>query len=285
MVIPRTYLLGVTQPDRDELLRYLRETGQEEFMRQFEEAEQEVGGALCLVSFYAKLCYKSLVLGKNSNVTATRDILENLTGCLAQGHGSVFEHVTLNFVTTNCSRVFTHELVRHRAGTAFSQTSGRYVSIDSLDLVLPPELTRDTPCEWCRGEGTEEGCDTRCRACDGLCTLDKVYERARSDIEIVLQNLRMATVPEHADFATKKRLTSAIRRLAPNGQANEIGWSANVRALRHIMEMRTSPVAEWEMRQVFNDVYDIVAARWPLMLHGAEVTHEGGLIAVEGLGV
>lgn len=31
----------------------------------------------------------------------------------------------------------THELVRHRAGTAFSQTSGRYVRSNDVDMFLP----------------------------------------------------------------------------------------------------------------------------------------------------
>ena len=36
------------------------------------------------------------------------------------------------------------------------------------------------------------------------------------------------------DFARKKKLTSYLRRLLPNGQANEIFFSVNLRALRHL---------------------------------------------------
>lgn len=135
-MLPKIFIIGVTQPDLNGLLAYLEYTGQKEF---FEEV-RSFPEPLCLVSFYAKLCYKSLVEGKNANVTKIREIEENLKGVIKSGHGSVFEHVSLNFVTTDCSRVFTHELVRHRVGTAFSQTSGRYVAIDKIDLVLPPEL-------------------------------------------------------------------------------------------------------------------------------------------------
>lgn len=53
---------------------------------------------------------------------------------------SVFEHCYLNFTVANCSRVFTHELVRHRVGTSFSQTSGRYVRSEALNLVIDPIL-------------------------------------------------------------------------------------------------------------------------------------------------
>lgn len=121
---PKTFLVGSTQPDWNGLMAYLEYTGQTSFYDeclQYAESTLHMGGRdpLCLVSFYAKLCYKSLTEGKNLNVSKIRSIQANLEGVYKSGHGSVFEHVWLNFVTTDCSRVFTHELVRHRVGTAF----------------------------------------------------------------------------------------------------------------------------------------------------------------------
>lgn len=248
---PRTFLVGVTQPDFDGLRRYLEATEQLEFLSQIDDVleENKDAGGLCLTSFYAKLCYKSLILGKNANVTRVRDIEDNLKSVVQSGHGSVFEHVWLNFVTTDCSRVFTHELVRHRVGTAFSQTSGRYVAIDSIDLVIPPEL----------------------QSVAGEC------ESIANDLAASLRALRERLITPDMDFAKKKKITSAIRRLAPNGQTNEIGWSANVRSLRHMIEMRTSRHAEWEIRVVFSEVAQIVQERWPLMLHGGESSIVDGL--------
>ena len=40
----------------------------------------------------------------------------------------------------NVSRVFTHELVRHRAGSAFSQESLRYVRLTDIGFRVPPAL-------------------------------------------------------------------------------------------------------------------------------------------------
>jgi thymidylate synthase (FAD) len=241
--------VGVTQPDHKGLGDYLRYTDQLDFAEQMIEGSDAIGGQLCLVSFYAKLCYKSLVLGKNANVTRVRDIEDNLKSIVQSGHGSVFEHVWLNFVTTDCSRVFTHELVRHRVGTAFSQTSGRYVAIDKIDLVIPPELAAVT-----------EECEA-------------FAESAASQLRAMREKL----ITEGMDFAQKKKITSAIRRLAPNGQTNEIGWSANVRSLRHMIEMRTSRHAEWEIRVVFSEVASMIQERWPLMLHGGERSQVDGL--------
>ena len=89
---------------------------------------------------FAKLSTQALTVGKNENIKRVRDIPENIQNAFNQGHGSVFEHCQLNFIARNCSRVFTHEIVRHRAGTAFSQTSGRFVRGDSVDIVFDPIL-------------------------------------------------------------------------------------------------------------------------------------------------
>jgi thymidylate synthase (FAD) len=256
MVQPKTYLVGYTTIDWEGLREYLRETNQEGFMTLVNDSD--VGTTEILTSFYAKLCYKSLVPGKNANVSKVRDIQKNFQTAIESGHGSVLEHFVLNFVTTNCSRVFTHELVRHRVGTAFSQTSGRYVALGvdaeenpvDIDLVLDPCLSiYEDPI-------------------DKLCL---------EHLAGFVRDLRKKLDVKSLSFEQKKKLTSAIRRLAPNGQANEIGWSANLRALRHMIEMRTSRHAEWEIRLVFNQVADIILERWPNALHGHKVEEVGGM--------
>jgi thymidylate synthase (FAD) len=59
---------------------------------------------------------------------------------------------------------------------------------------------------------------------------------------------------EGVPFAVKKEITSALRRLAPIGLSTDILWTANVRTLRHVIEMRTAPGAEEELRLVFDQV-------------------------------
>jgi thymidylate synthase (FAD) len=190
----------------------LEDTGNQAFIQQYRQAlELGLSPAECLVSFYAKLCYASLSPGKNDNIDRTRDIPANLAACLAHGHGSVFGHVNFNFVITNCSRVFTHELVRHHVGTEYSQTSGRYVRTDKLKVV------------W-----------------------DPILEPIKHDIELTLEYLemkyRMACEDMNLNdpkqsFDYKKKVTSALRRMfLPNGVANEIGFSMNVRAARHMIQ-------------------------------------------------
>lgn len=250
LVQPKTYLVGYTILNYDGLHDYLNETNQFDFWDEVKAAKQEGlsdGEALC--SFYAKLCYASLVEGKNKNITKTRSIYKNILGTIESGHGSVFEHCNLNFVTTNCSRVFTHELVRHRVGTAFSQTSGRYVRTDEISFVHDPIL------DAVKNELQE-----------GLNYIENLYKRIESIIDI--NNIK--------DFAVKKKLTSAMRRILPNGQANEIGFSLNLRSLRHTLVMRTSEHAEWEIRLIFNQVYNLVKDRYPAIFADAKVEEING---------
>lgn len=260
LVEPKTFLFGFTEAYIPGIKAYLEFTEQQDFWEEFEQALKEgisSGEALC--SLYAKMCYKSLVLGQNLNVTKIRSIEKNIKGTMDSGHGSVFEHCTINFVTTRCSRVFTHELVRHRVGTAFSQTSGRYVAIDKIDLVLPPEL-KDNP-----------------EVLGMIQTLNENIENCAKDIRKILIDDAGIT-----DFATKKKITSAIRRIAPNGQDNEIGWSCNIRSLRHLLVMRTSRHAEWEIRHVFNEVGNIIGEKFPNMLYGLNKELVEGLYEYTG---
>jgi thymidylate synthase (FAD) len=256
-VEPKTFLVGVTGVTEG-LKDYLEYSGNNEFIETFEQAKQQGlsdGEALC--SFYAKLCYKSLTLGKNQNVSKIRDVESNLIGCFNSGHGSVFEHCQLNFIITDCSRIFTHELVRHRVGTAFSQTSGRYVAIDDIDLIADPLLLEDLECRQ---------------------AIEELVKKTEKTAEF----LRSKLIQEGDSFAKKKKVTSAIRRIAPNGQSNEIGFSLNIRALRHTLVLRTSSHAEWEIRLVFNQIADIIENKWPLMLYGLKKVDTGdGLFAWE----
>jgi len=45
--------------------------------------------------------------------------------------------------------------------------------------------------------------------------------------------------------------------------STKIGWSCNIRALRGILELRTHPSAEEEMRVVFDLIGKICLERWP----------------------
>jgi thymidylate synthase (FAD) len=66
-------------------------------------------------------------------------------------------------------------------------------------------------------------------------------------------------------FEEKKFRTSFMRRFAPEGVATGIVWGANLRTIRHVLQMRTDPGAEEEMRLVFNRVGMIMQKECPFL--------------------
>ena len=184
-----------------------------------------------------RLCYRSFEPGLNPNVTKIREsgYIENI---IRSGHGSVLEHSSANFVFDKVSRVVTHELVRHRVGTAISQESLRYVRLDKLEAYVPVCIKNN-------GEATQ------------------LFVETIRHLEGVQEKLADLYAIQDRPFSEKKELTSAFRRLAPIGLATTIGWTANFRTLRHVIEMRTSPHAEEEIRILFKEVYEICKKTFP----------------------
>ncbi len=280
---PKVYWVGYTEMNDEGVLKYLRESGNEQFWESVVAArERGLSNAEILCSMFAKMCYRSLTLGHNSNVTKTRDIWDNVVNCFDTGHSSVFEHVGFNFVIADCSRVFTHELVRHRVGVAFSQTSGRYCRLDNLQMVWDPVLdpVKDLWADHLRA--TEELVYlSECKL--GLRVPPQQYPNCRPEAYLDIGNGCKWVTNDAIPFDQKKKITSAIRRIAPNGLANEIAYSVNLRSLRHTMLMRTNRVAEWEIRLVFEQIYNIMKDKYPLMFHGAKTRAVDGIAEVYGM--
>jgi len=135
------------------------------------------------------------------------------------------------------SRVFTHELVRHRVGVAISQESMRYVRLNNgINFWIPP--------------GTPEHV---------LPIMENAVNHAFETYTMLTQSEQWDTL----SMREKKALTSLFRRILPDGIATNIIWTSNIRNLRHVIEMRTDPSAEIEMRIVFNKVAEIMKNSYP----------------------
>lgn len=257
LVAPKVYLVGETRLVESGLMDFLKDSGNLEFKKYIDDARADgLDDGAILMSMYAKLCYASLTLGHNANLTRVRSIEDNIKSVFDTAHGSILEHVLFNFVIDKCSRVFTHELVRHRAGTAFSQTSGRYCRLDEIDLVFDPIL-----------DPVKE--DVR----QLLKYVEEMYEH-------MVHKIGLDTEP---NFERKKLLTSALRRIAPNGQSNQMGFSLNLRTLRHTIMLRTARTSEWEIRNIFAQIYRSMKAKYPLFFHGAKEGFVNGELEVTGM--
>ena len=104
------------------IIEYLEATGNEEFIDTIDSSlADDLSELEVLVSMMAKLCYKSLTLGHNSNITRVRDVRSNIEAAIKSGHGSVLEHASMSFIVRDCSRIFTHTC--YPCGASFDHTN------------------------------------------------------------------------------------------------------------------------------------------------------------------
>jgi thymidylate synthase (FAD) len=201
-----------------------------------------------LIEFAGRICYRSWEAGLNPNVRNIRtDRARYFDNILASGHGSILEHATFSFVFQSVSRVFTHELVRHRAGVAISQESLRFVRLTDIGLRIPDDLA-----------------DLR----SNIVTIVEALE----DFQVQAAD-RYGLDNEQVPFHVKKEITSALRRLAPLGLSTDVLWTANLRTLRHVIAMRTAVGAEEEMRLVFGKIAALMKRECPLLF--ADFSEDG----------
>jgi len=208
--------------------------------------------AEALTEICGRICYKSFGTELNPNLTQVRpDRKSFIRNIIEKGDGSIFEHSTVTFAVLYCSRVFTHELVRHRAGMSFSQESLRFVRITDLPIVNTGH-----------GVNLSEEYDK---------SLYNSMTEAMRSAEKAYQKLNDGVDWDHMSFDEKKRLTSWLRRALPQGMATNIIFTANNRALRWLIEMHTNPAAEMEIRQIFGTIADICLQDYPLLYQDMEM--------------
>ena len=175
-----------------------------------------------LAEFAGRLCYMSQ---KNPANRATRDYLENIK---KQGHGSVLEHANYSLLLEGVSRSLTHELVRHRAGFSYSQLSQRYVDESQANFVVPPAIVGD------------EALEKEWRA--------QIDEAQRCYVRLVEQLMeRYGWVGDKVH--RRKMAREAARGVLPNSTETKIVVTANARAWRTMLELRSSEGAELEIRR------------------------------------
>jgi len=168
------------------------------------------------IAVAARVCYQSQDF-------ATEEKDEKLVKHLMEReHFAMFEFADMTVVFDNCSRGFTHELVRHRVAS-FAQESTRYVDESDFNVVVPPHKD-----EYIKViiNNTEISLE------DWLGLNESVYKQLRA------QDWK----PEDA------------RQVLPTAIVAQIVIKANIREWRHILSLRCDNVAHWEIRKVMLDL-------------------------------
>lgn len=182
----------------------------------------ESSGGERLAEFAGRLCYMSQ---RNPARRSTQDHLENIK---RQGHGSVLEHANYSLLLEGVSRSLTHELVRHRAGFAYSQLSQRYVDESEAHFVVPPAIIG--------AETLEAAWKAQVEAAQRAYveTVDRLMERYGWIADKVHR---------------RKMAREAARSVLPNATETKIVATGNARAWRTMLELRAGEGAELEIRR------------------------------------
>lgn len=153
-----------------------------------------------------------------------------MNACYKSGHHSVLEFAQFHFHIEGVSRALSHQLVRHRTAS-FSQRSQRWVGEDGFNYVVPKTL---------------EGND------DHTKTARDLYEDTIKRIEECYETLQALGIPnEDARF------------ILPNACCTTIDMSIDFRNLCHFMNERLCTKAQWEIRQLAQEMRKCVIEVFP----------------------
>jgi thymidylate synthase (FAD) len=197
-----------------------------------------------LAEFAGRLCYMSQ---HNPAGRTTHEYIENIK---RQRHGSVLEHANYTLLLEGVSRSLTHELVRHRAGMAYSQLSQRYVDESEASFVVPPAIVGDAELEgaW---RAQVEGAQAAYVAL----------------VERLMDRYRWVDDKVHR----RKMAREAARGVLPNSTETKIVVTGNARAWRTLLELRSSEAAELEIRRLAVAVLRVLRAEAPAFFGDVEV--------------
>jgi thymidylate synthase (FAD) len=189
-----------------------------------------------LAEYAGRLCHMSQ---RNPAERSTREFLENIK---KQGHGSVLEHANYSLLVEGVSRALSHELVRHRAGFAYSQLSPHAGDEREVRFVLPPAIVGDEALE-----ATWSG------------QMALALERYRELVDAVMT--RHGWID---DKVQRRRMArDAARSVLPNSTEAKIVVTGNARAWRFLLEAHASETADLEFRRLAVAVLQVLQREAP----------------------
>ena len=237
---PRVYLTGYTK---------FHAEGFDEFMQDFgmdlKEGQMRGTDGEQVIESGARACYLSFGKGRNTE--------QHLANIVDSNHGSVVRHASASFMITGVSRGFTHELVRHAAGCAPSQSSSRFIPARKLGFLIPPEY-RNRP----------------------LLRADFVWH-AKNSLHLYEEHVKTMEAalkledPDSTPFSRTKVARGAARCMLPINLNQVIQFTMNAQSFRHVLRMRGNRWAEAEIREVACKLAPIGKKLWPTLMEDVTV--------------
>ena len=210
-----------------------------------------------------KLCYSPVGVDEISKKQDQESIEKYVKMLASLGHLSPIEHISFTFAAEGVSRTLTHQLVRHRLAS-YSQQSQRYVKLDGFEYVIPPHIKENKRACEIFIKAMEEG--------------QKAYDKLA---EILTKKHYDDLINKGEDVKSAKRKATKMaiedaRYVFPNACETKIVFTMNARTLLHFFNLRSCNRAQWEIRNLSDQMLKLVKDIYPNIFAKAGPSCIGG---------
>lgn len=186
-----------------------------------------------IVAAAAKICYSTLSVEeiiRNAMDGDNADYIKKLAG---MGHESPIEHVSFTFAIEGVSRSLLAQLTRHRIAS-YSVRSQRYVFESGFGFVVPPEIAADPQAAY-------------------------IFDGAMGALDMEYRQLVKRLTARHVENGmaktdARKKAQEDARFVLPNACETQLMMTMNARELLHFFSKRCCNRAQWEIRQMADEM-------------------------------
>ena len=193
----------------------------------------------------ARLCYSPATIAQvQEKLTPEKagEFVEMLAGL---GHQSPIEHAVFTFGIEGVSRALLAQITRHRIAS-FSVQSQRYVRLDDFRYVVPPEIEAIPEAKEAFLASMEE---------DAKRYLDLAHKLEEGHTA----RLMAEGLPEkQARAKASKQANEDARFVLPNACETKMVVTMNARSLQNFFHLRCCGRAQWEIRQLAEEMLRLV---------------------------
>lgn len=184
------------------------------------------------IAVAARLCYAPVGAMELDEKLSDSEVESLVRRLISMGHMSAIEHASFTFAIEGISRACSHQLVRHRIAS-YNQQSQRYVQFEESPVFIVPPSIKGTKYEKIFNEGVKKAYD--------------LY------FELLSQNVE----------------AEDARYILPNATETKIVVTMNARSLLHFLTLRCCSRAQWEIRELAMQMFDIVKDIAPAVFENA----------------
>lgn len=208
------------------------------------------------VAAAAKLCYSASGLDTLMENLTDEKAAEFVKMLASMGHESPIEHVSFTFGIEGVSRALLAQITRHRIAS-YSVQSQRYVREDHFEYVTPPEIAQSPQA----AEEFQRAMEAAQESYNRISAILKETHKAKL--------MQSGMEEKAADRAAEKQANEDARFVLPNACDTKMIVTMNARSLLNFFAHRCCNRAQWEIRQVADQMLALVSQAAPTLFCGA----------------